>query len=238
MQPVSYFSKTSQQVSKHPVGLVKLESTANTGATATLFVQIHDSSVVPAEGSVPVKSWPIAECGYKEFKKGELRLTQGLYVCLSSTRTTKTLAVGGSDLLDVLSLELFDPEKPTGTTIAGDETTAVASRTPWVTASGPKRLIEVVVNDSANALTTETTAAPVYLLGFARDAAPATEVYPVFSRLVKFGVRNVFQFGNDGFEMRHRQVGVDYIGCKLILSTTQLSSGTLTTGCPIKVEYK
>ena len=231
MNPVSYFGDTGKQVTEHPVGLVKLEATANASANSAYFVQIHDSAVVPAEGVAPLKSWPIAEVGYKEFKRGELRLSKGLYVCISSTAATKTLAVGVNDKFDVLSLELFDPDKPTGTSFSGDETNDQVSITPWVTASGPKKLIEVVVND------TEAFLADDCFLVLFPDDETATGV-PLKSFQVRAGVRNVFNFGLDGIEPRQIKSGVEYVGCFLGLSTSAEVFDDVGTGCPIKAEYK
>lgn len=125
MKPYNFSATAGTMVVYHANALMKLEATINAAATAGLFVQVHDFSPmvspttqlqinVPEEGAVPVKWWPAAQAGYKEFKNGELRLTKGMYVCLSSTGPTKTLAVGGSDLMDALEVEMDKADEPSG----------------------------------------------------------------------------------------------------------------------------
>ena len=239
MQPLNYFGVTSQQATKHPIGLVKLEMTPGVNAVATQYLQIHDASETPPEDSTPVKSWPLYECGYKEFKRGELRLSRGLYFCISSTQDVKTLT-GVTDTMAALQLELDGPDEPSGTSFVGDETTGVAGRTNvWAVGTGPKRIMTVVINDAASVITD---VAPYLTIHATSDGGAAMSV----ARPIVKGQRNVFTFGKDGL-LIDKVAMVDGVpvrgtGCNVLLSTAAYGPAFLSVILdqlvPIKVEYK
>lgn len=132
MKALSYFNQTAQQVSTHRCGVVKIEAQANPSATTGLYFQVHDSVTTPANGVAPLKCWPLEEMGYKEFELHELRVATGLYVCLSTTYATKTLATGGNDNMLTLQVELQEAAKPETVETAGDFTTTTrASLDVW-----------------------------------------------------------------------------------------------------------
>lgn len=244
MKPVSYFAVTGQQVATHPVKVIKLEATLNASATAGLYLLVHDSIVTPAEGAAPLKSWPAIECGYKEFELGELVLNAGLYVCLSTTAATKTLATGGSDKCDILNIELTDPEQPTGTSTAGDLTTACKGLLVWAdgsphatpnSAKGPHRLLRVEVDNSGGAAS--------YLMLFAGDS-PANGDKPIdqfkLAAATNYLGGSAFTFGKIGRDVFSQDSsGVNHDGCTLKVSST---AGTLTlisgNDVKLKAEYK
>jgi hypothetical protein len=238
MKPLTYFSVAAQQVATHPVEVDKLEVTLNAAATAGLYLQIHDTNQTPAEGAVPLRSWLAAECAYKEFKRAALTLNVGLYICLSSTAATKTLAVGGSDLMDILEVELLNPEEPTGTTYVGDTSTGVTSRQIWSEAAGAtrKRLYSLEVDGTG-------LSAAAYIMLFAKDS-PANGDKPVFTwpladNQVRTGA-NALRFGRQGIDVSAADTdGTYHYGCTVAISSTP---GTLTTivaqTATIKGEYK
>ena len=234
MQPVNYYTVTSQQVTKHPTGVIKLEATPTSGAVATQWLQIHDSAVVPAEDSVPVKSWPLYECGYKEFKRGELRLSKGLYICISSTADVKTLT-GVTDTVALLQVELWEPDSPTGTTYAGDETTTVTNRTLWNNASGPQALLEVIVNDTGASLVEDYPKLLVYALTASTEIL--VQVVPI-----KKATRNVVNFGKDGLVPRKVGASGVGVGCSVVLgyydTVTEAIIAPVSVGTAIKAEFK
>lgn len=236
MKPNTYFSVAAYQLMTHRVNVLKLEATMNASATPGLFLQLHDAVQSPSDGAVPIKSWPASECGYKEFKNGELQLSAGLYVCLSTTAATKTAAGGGSDLIDILSIELTDPETPSGTSTVGTISGAgVSELEVWADADGPKKLIRVEVDNTAGAAR--------YLMIFAGDSptdgdAPIDQ-FTIAAGAVKTGVNALF-FGESGRAVFSKDSsGVEHDGCTLKLSST---TGTLTsvvdTDTKIKAEYK
>lgn len=230
MKPSNFYAVTAQVAATHPMLMLKLESTLNAAATAGLFLQIHDSAVAAAEGAAPLKVWPAAECGYKEFKRGDLTLALGCYVCLSTTSATKTLAVGANDKLDILELEFSDPERPAGTSFAGDLVSNVTGLAVWLDAAGPKKLLALEV-DGTNLTTT------CYVQLFGKDAPVNGDVpvgqYTIAATAVKTGA-DAWRFGETGRDVTD---GV-HDGCAVRISTTP---GVLTlTGdsARIKAEYK
>lgn len=231
MKPLNYFAVAAQQVATHPVALLKLEATLNSSAAAGLFLQIHNSAVVPAEGAAPFKCWTAAECAYKEFKRGELNLPLGCYICLSTTSATKTLS---ADLCDVLSVELTDPETPTGTTAAGDLTTSVTGLQVWADAAGPKRLIALEVNGAG--LSTV-----CYLQLFAKDS-PANGDVPVheikIAATANLTGANGLRFGANGRDMFSIDANGAHDGCTVKISTTPGVLTLTTDSAKIKAEYK
>lgn len=240
MKPLSYFAVTAQQVATHPVEAIKLEVTINANATAGLFLQIHDANATPAEAAVPLKVWPAAECGYKEFKRGELGLAVGLYICLSTTAGTKTLAVGGNDKMDILEVELQKPEEPTGTTYVGDLSSNVTGLQIWTEASGAavrKKLISLEVDGTG-------LNAAAFIMFFAVDN-PAEGTVPLMTLPLADNQKrtgaNALKFGNAGRDMASADAnGTYHYGCTVVVSST---TGTLTTIAGgqtvfIKGEYK
>lgn len=233
MKPLPYFAVASQQVTTHRAALLKLEATLNSGASASLFLQVHDSNTAPSAGAVPVKSWPAAECGFKEFELGELRVNAGLFIGLSTTAATYTAAVGGSDKLDILNVELVDAEVPSGTSNAGDLTTNRQSLQVWAEAAGPKRLLRVEVDNTGGAAH--------YLMLFAKDA-PANGDKPIDQFTIPANANltgaSAFGFGVNGRDVYSVDSNGEHKGCTLVLSDT---AGTLTTSSDnfkIKAEYK
>lgn len=231
MKSVPYFAVTSQQITTHHSAIVKLEGTLKSTATTGLFCQIHDSATVPANGAVPLKSWPADEIGYKEFKRGELQLANGLYICLSSTAATKTLATGGNDKYDILEVELYDPEFPTGTAIAGDLTTGVTHLDVWAENAGPKKLLKLtVISDSDDAWIM------IFGRAFANIVSGTTK--PIFSQKILSTTTKVLDFGDFGRDVLQQLVLVNYVGCCVAISTT---AGVFTVvpsaDFKIKAEY-
>ena len=163
MQNLIYYDTAAQLVSKHPVQVLKLEMRSNDSATAG-FWQVHDFApsanvAVPAEGAIPVKSWPTnaGAPDYKEFKNGELVLKQGLYVCYSTTEATKTLGTG-SNKFAMLSVELDAVDEFSIVLAQGG---ALKQLQVWAESAGPKKLLRVKV--------TNLDAAVRYLMLFAND---------------------------------------------------------------------
>jgi len=235
MKPSSYFAVTTQQVATHPVGVLKLEATLNAAATAGLFLQLHDSNAAAAASAVPLKSWPAAECGYKEFKMGELQLANGLFVALSTTAATYTAAGGGSDKLDILAIELTDPEAPSGVTVAGDKTSAVTGLQVWAESAGPNRLLNVEVGILL-------LAADSFLQIFGQDS-PAEGATPILSLPIKSGepfAPKKFTFGEMGREIySYSSTNVLQDGCTLKVSSTAKTLTTITGGSTVtlRAEY-
>lgn len=230
MKTLSYFAASSAQVARHPVEVVKLEWKGATGLAAARFLQVHDAYAAPVDGSVPLKCWPIYTDapGFKLFDVGELVLTNGLYICISTTEATKTVASGADDF-STLTVELREAESSSGTTFVGDVTTVDEILQVWAEVAGPKRLFEII--------TTNGDVVDLYLQIHAKDT-PTNESL-VESLLVPAGETKRFSFGKDGREVSRKVSDAIERGCTLAYSTT---SGTYTAfggnvGA-IQAEYK
>jgi hypothetical protein len=235
MKPLEYFAIKGQVVSTHPVSVIKLEMTPNASITDGLFLQIHDAAASPATGAVPVKVWPAAECGYKEFKRGELVLSVGCFICLSTTAATKTGANGVSDLMNILQVELSDPERPTGTTVVGDLTSPVTGLQVWADAAGPKKLIHLEV-DGTNLTAT------CYIQLFAVDSpadgiAPLMTLRKITAGQVLTGASGLY-FGEKGRDVQSvDSTGGLHDGCTIKISTTPSVLTTTGDTARIQAEY-
>ena len=230
MKSLSYFDALATQVAKHPVSVRKLEWKGATGLAAARFLQVHDAYTTPAEASVPLKSWPIYTDapGFKLFDVGELVLADGLYICVSTTEATKTLAAG-ADKYSALAVELQEAETPSGTTFAGDLSTGDEVLQVWSEATGPKRLLEII---------TRNTSGSARYLQIHADDTPATAVL-VESFLIPAGTTKRLTFGKDGREVSKQVAQSIKNGCTLAYSTT---AGTYTAVGSnvgwIQAEYK
>ncbi len=143
MNPITAYDTISKQFTRHEAGLLKLEFDVNASSAATVYVQIHDfpqpadlaaGLTVPANGTVPIKTWatPAGSFGnYKEFKRGELEVTYGLFVCVSTTRATLTIGTGNNKF-DEVSAELESTDV-VGSEVSGQGATTLLV---WTAAAG------------------------------------------------------------------------------------------------------
>jgi len=226
MKPLSYFAVASQQVATHPVKLLKLEATLNASATEGLFLQLHDSNATPANAAVPIKSWPAAECGFKEFEMGELVFAAGMFLALSTTAGTYTQAGGGSDLVDILNVELINAEEPTGTTIVGDKTTLVNNLEVWADGAGPKKLIAATVTGFPGR----------YLQLFA--ASPSANDIPLAVWELAETPFTELRFGSIGRDVFSVDASGERNGCYLVISTDATKYVAAPEANAIQAEYK
>jgi hypothetical protein len=233
MKPLEYFGVAAQQVTQHPIHVLKIEGQF-LGATADRYLQVHDSTVVPAEGAVPLKQWLINQSSpfFQTFSAGELSLALGLYICVSTTDGTKTLS---ADTMD-LGVELTDPEVPTGTTYVSDLATAANSFTIWADGAGPHKLLSLQIDgtglgfDSWVMITAQAlSGAPIILDQF---HVPIGKTFLGLSAVT---------FGKDGRDLFavDPSDGSSHNGCYLYVSKKQ---GVVTVSAgnnvKIKAEYK
>lgn len=218
------------QVTTHPIGVLKLECHVNVLGAGTLFLQIHDSATVPADGAVPLRSWLTsgATIEYKEFKRGELRLVNGMYICISTNEAIKTLGTG-NDRFGVVHVDFAEPEEPSSSTYVGDLTTPISVLQVWSQAAGAavkKSLLRVSVTDTG-ALT-----ATRFLLLFTNDIfsgvpAAAWQVRQTTGLELNFGLEGL-SIVKDGLH-----------GCTLTLSDSPTVNDTNSgDAAAIKAEYK
>ena len=240
MKILDSFAALTYQAAIHAVRVVKIEWRGGDSLAANMYLQVHDSNVTAAEGAVPLKSWPIgtASEGYKEFKRGELNLAAGCYLCVSSTEATKTIT-SGTDKWAMLSVELAEVDRPENTSQVGDLTTGVTGQQIWSEAAGAanaRRLFRLEINGASLGATR-------YAMLFAKDS-PANgdtplAVWPVTTgtpltgaSAIKFGVngRHVYSKDSDGTERK---------GCTVNISSTATTLTLIVSGtATIKGEYK
>ena len=224
-----FFNLSSQQIATHAVKLLKLEATLDSGATLPLYLQLFDSPVAVANGTVPEKCWPAQECGYKEFEHGELVFNTGCYLAISTTDTVLTLATGGN-ILDILNIELIGPEQPAGTAYVGDLTTSVQSLQVWADGGAVHKLQSVVCQNNI-----EGTAA--YLLLFAWNNPQAGDK-PIDMFVVKANATLNLNFGIEGRDVfALDSTGAAHNGCTLALSSTPNLLTVPTSHVTLKAEY-
>lgn len=229
MFSVNNSAAASFVVTSYGVQVIKLEATINASADAGLFLQVHDNAIPPADGPtvLPVKYWPAIECKFKEFMLGEISLNNGCYVCLSTTATFKTLATGGSNIMDSLMIELHDGPTSSSSTV-GDMTTAVDTLQVWSDAAGPKQLVKVEYADPTGAVGTP----PAYWMLFAKDT-PVNGDIPLWTSLA-LGVNQVYKaypFGRPGIKVFSAPTSNTLNdGCTFVLSDTQATLTKASTG--------
>ena len=224
MNPVNDYAASSKQVTTQAAFVTKIEWRGGASVAAGRFIQIHDSATVPAEAAVPKKSYPIdaATEGYKLFEEGEVRCDKGVYVCVSTTEATKTIA-SGNDIYAMLSVEMDRAEEPS-VTYVGDLTSNVQGLEVWADSAGPKRLVSLEVDGSG-------VGSVAYLMIFANDS-PAEGETPIFQRKLLASTAYTkangkeFSFGKKGVYIKSYSSGTLRDGCTVKVSTT---SGTLTT---------
>ena len=80
-------------------GVVYLGRVTYTGIVSPIYLQFHNVAAIPANGQVPFLSYQIAGSWFDNFDpiRG-LEFDTGIYVCLSTTAETKTLATDTATL--------------------------------------------------------------------------------------------------------------------------------------------
>lgn len=255
MQPIIAFNVISKQFSKHESGLLKLEFDVNASAAPTGYVQIHNfpspadlaaGLTVPAAGSIPIKSWPTPAGAidvYKEFKRGELETSNGLFVCVSTTQATLTIGTG-SNKFDSVAAELESADV-VGTEVSDQN---VASKQIWTEASGlttQKSLIRVGVTNLDSQIN--------YALLFAINAASLVSgtsvplaMWPLAAtgdsgggdtRLLSFG--GVGNNNLHGIDFKLIDASGTHQGCTVAISTTPtVYTTSVGARANIYAEYK
>lgn len=222
----------------------KVEITLNANATAGLFFQLHDVNVTPANGAVPLRCWPAAECGFKDFTIEKLDFSLGFYYCLSTTKATRTLVAGVSDLMTIAEVEFADSPLTAGVnsvSVAGDLVTSVNTLQIWSEADGSavrKKLVLVEVIGAVINIGTN------YLLLFSTDVVNANDVpiaggsIPLVA-LTNYTGTNGFFFGELGRVIETFTGVVWKYGCTVMLSSTAgFYTAPLTDVVCLKAVYR
>jgi hypothetical protein len=238
MKPVSVIGATALQVATHPVSVLRVRGNFN-GNTNPAWLHIFDATAAPADGTAPmVAAIPLYQTTgfYAAFEVGALQFTKGCYVCVSTTQATKTLS---TDTMDV-TVELDEPEYPTGTTFVGDLTTPVTGLQVWTEAAGAtarKKLFSLEVDG------TNLTGAQ-FIQIFAKDTVNTGDVpvisIPIAAGAVKTGSSKL-TFGADGsdiFSIDSTSAATKRLGCTIKISSTAPGYTAANGTAAIKAEYK
>lgn len=197
-----YYNVSGQQVTLGRIGVLKIEG--NYRSADSVFLQVHDSNTTPANGAVPLKSWPVTGGTnadpapfFQSFLAAEFKVVNGLYICLSSTDATKTLSANVMDLF----VETDGPDPFSGATIAGDLTSAV---TRQAIANSAKRIRRVEFLSSDIDIGTQ------YIMLFQSFAPPTAGDKPVMSWPLAQNTTTpqIKEFGTDGLLLTTSQLAV------------------------------
>jgi hypothetical protein len=175
------------------------------------YVQLHDSSSLPANGAVPLKTW-VAQANF-EFNENILDgipCVNGIVLALSSTATTLTLATGTKSQLQCEYEEYetlaVKPALTTGT--ATGNTTGI-----WAQGTSPaQRLVSVTWTNG------EAGNAYLMLFGYYNPAVGAKPLW--VSPVVASGNTGRHSFGYPGRLVMQSMSGVNYTDGFLAVSST------------------
>lgn len=107
-------------------------------STANGWLQLHDAKRLPANASVPLRTWPIfTDAPFDEnFQNDDIQLLVGCVLAFSSTRATLTISASTFDIY-VNGESAWDN---TGATVVGDYTTADEVLQVWAQDTAAVRL--------------------------------------------------------------------------------------------------
>lgn len=261
MTPVIAFSTISNLFAKHRSAIQKFECDVNASATFPVYVQLIDwptpadlaaNLSVPANGAVPVKSWPVPTGQnldiYKEFKNGILQFRYGVFAVVSTTQATLTIGTG-SNKFDSVAVELLGRDQEQNEAHgAGVNTQQVWSDANGTAANihlirvaarnltaGVRYLMLYAVDSPANG----STPLRVWTLAANGDSAGGDIMYAAFGQEtldIEYGAANDAGEGRPyGLFVRSQDSSlVNHQGCTFVLSTTETTL-TLDSGSGMNI---
>lgn len=209
----------------HPCQVMKLEVSSNGADLGTTYIQIHDSPITPATGAIPVKMWPAAECAYKEFKNGELNLTKGCFVGLSSVPNSFTLA---ATTIGTVQAEFTEPDVPLSVTTAS--ALAATSLDVW-TDGNPHILQQIRIN--AGTIADTNTYAQVWVNDGGSNSAQLVGSLPLVASQL-----NIFSFGLPSHFIPQQFVaGVSCLNCTIKISKSSWGTSAPSDTYDLYADY-
>lgn len=146
-----------------PCVLYRMHGFFNTSGSTDFYLQVFDSTTLPANGTSPLESYQ-AQANF-EFNVhiGEgLTLKKGLVVVLSSTPNTLTIATAGTDTMELFTdIEEYSTLSVQPTLTVVNSAGSVNFLSVWLENAGPKRLVRVNGNESNGVIT--------YIMLFAKN---------------------------------------------------------------------
>lgn len=250
MNPISVINAASKQVTTHPTSVLRVRGYFR-GSSADRWLQFFDANTAPADGTAPeFAPIPLPQTSpfFAEFEIGAYPFHLGCYVCVSSTESTKTLS---ADTMDI-TVELDEPEYPSGTSFVGDLTSGVTGLQVWNEANGAtsrKKLyslevdgtnltggtqfIQIFATDTVNAGDKPIVSIPI------AGGGTATVVNGVTVPSVRTGVAKLL-FGADGTDVfsLDTDAKTKRVGCTVKISSTAPAYAACNGTATIKAEYK
>jgi hypothetical protein len=227
MTPVPFFNVASAQVAQHKVSVRRIRGNFSGAAAAWLMLFDNNGEPVTANGVAPI----IAACPlypgapfFIEEELGSLELYSGLYAAVSSTQETLTLS---GALMDI-TVELSDPEEPTGTTFIGDTVTVIPLLAVYADGQPNVNLLMINATNNSGGL--------LYLQLFTGTYVNGT--IPHMTWTFQNGQNRILRFGKQGIHPIDGAVAAETQGCTLIWSTTPNVATGVAGGAPIQAEYK
>jgi len=223
MQPVTSLNQANFQASQHAGGMRRARGNYNGAAAAWLW--LFDTNGQPLSTSpgllVPTPLYPSAPF-FIETELGSLQFYTGLYAAVSSTQETYTASASTMDI----TIEMDDPEEPSGNSYAGDTVTGVDSLNVYAAGSPAGDNLYAITASNGNAAT-------CYLQLF--TFVPAAGAVPFLQWTVAAGASLALKFGRQGLHPTSILAGVEYDGVFLKGSSTA-GAYTATTGSLWKMQ--
>jgi len=204
----------------HPAGgyINRLAGTFIGGSSTTTYLQIHDAKEVPANGTVPLRSWQVSDASpfQQTWIETELTFLNGCVICWSTTENSLTASAETGDIF----VEGESPYDNTGYSTAGDLTTADDVLQVWADSAGPKVLKRIEFTKIANAGET------VYGLLFTKDSPVAGDVSPFPSIAIP---------NTESIDARFDEVNLLSQGTGVVSGSIKTNNGTLYDGLTVAI---
>lgn len=177
---------------------------------ADRWLQLHDAKVLPANGAVPLRVWPLyATAPFDQnFQNDGVTFANGCVFAVSSTQATLTAS---ADTMDVY-VNGEQAQDVSDVSIAGDYSTDDEVLQVWADSAGPKKLVRLEASDEG------IDSGGVYVQIHAADT-PATDKI-VASFLLTNGGTIDKSFG-DGLVPFRKDGATRYDGCTIAVSLVQ-----------------
>jgi hypothetical protein len=182
------------------------------GSTANRWLQLFDAKALPANGTVPLRSWPLYMTApfEQDFKTDHVSLLDGCVFAVSTTQATLTISADTMDLY----VNGTSPWDNTGASVVGDYTTTIGVDgllQIWADSAGPKTLLRLEVVDTA-------AGGDMYVQIHAGDTPSADTLVAAF--VMPENSSKDFFFGTGLDIYRKKNDGTIYDGCTILISSS------------------
>ena len=235
MYQVTQLNGATFQASQHPGSIRRVRGNFNGSANSWLWLFDTNGQPLGANvtGNIPLIAPTPLYVGAPFFideSRGSLEFKSGLYAAVSSTQDTYTAA--STQKVDI-TVEMDEPEEPSGNSYAGDTTTGVDSLVVYAS-SATNNIYALNVTNNYGA---------TYYLQMFTAASPAAGAKPFLQWTIASGATLSLVFGKPGIHpwtTSNTAAGVESLvqGCYLYGSTnTNSFSATNGGGWTMQAEY-